>query len=482
MRYILTALLFWITGAANAQQPFDIDPSFCTLIEGSVVRNVVEMPDGRLLASGYMKFPVDDMAFRYLARLMPSGSRDLTFPYVPVSGPLKAWQDRWYAGAFQHVRRLDPNGLVDPSFDMGQAEELQWVESGGDFHVLPDGGLLVGNYCFLNDSTAGLSGPYALVWITNTGRLDTTRVHRRGNGGINHIIPLPDGRFICSGYLNEYDGRSVGEVFRIHDDGALDTTFMTPFVSSSVSTLLPLPDGKVLVGGTLRTAGDTLNLVRLMPDGSFDPTFNNELLTIQAEATHYPRNAPVTSVTPWGPDRYIITGSFTHVEGEARGAIAMLDTSGDLMNDHFTSAGCGPTTPPNWGYSIKALHGLLPLNGGNLLIHGAYEGYDDGISTNPGQRFISRLFGPSVGITEYNNSSFAVYPNPGNTLATVELEQLPRNGQLVLRDAMGREVLRQRVAGYHTNVELQGLGAGVYLLEVWEDGGRKAAQRLVVER
>ena len=71
---------------------------------------------------------------------------------------------------------------------------------------------------------------------------------------------------------------------------------------------------------------------------------------------------------------------------------------------------------------------------------------------------------------------------------------MPRNGQLVLRDALGREVLRQRVAGYHHTVPLQGLGYGLYLLELWENGeparqvlsaygvagGRRAAQRLVV--
>ena len=49
-----------------------------------------------------------------------------------------------------------------------------------------------------------------------------------------------------------------------------------------------------------------------------------------------------------------------------------------------------------------------------------------------------------------------------------------------LRDALGREVMQQRVAGYQNTVPLQGLGAGVYVLELQDRGRRVAVQRVVV--
>jgi hypothetical protein len=134
------------------------------------------------------------------------------------------------------------------------------------------------------------------------------------------------------------------------------------------------------------------------------------------------------------------------------------------------------------GFPYIELGGLTHLSAGDYLIYGGYIGYHDGVTEHPMQRTISRLLGGGVGITEEEYPTIQIYPNPSANYVTVEVEQFPRNGQFVLRDAMGREVLRQRVAGYHNNVELQGLGAGVYLLELWEDGSRKAAQRLVVER
>lgn len=167
------------------------------------------------------------------------------------------------------------------------------------------------------------------------------------------------------------------------------------------------------------------------------------------------------------------------MEGEPRTGIALLNADGHLLDYAFTGDGCG--TYQNGQIVFHLTMGAALAPDGSLFIHGSYIGFDDGFTNDIGQRMISRLHGPTVGIAEHETMSFTLYPNLANTLATVELEQLPRNGQLVLRDAMGRAVLRHRVGGYHNNVELQGLGAGVYLLEVWEDGSRKAAQRLVVQ-
>lgn len=354
---------------------------------------------------------------------------------------------------------------------------------GGDFHIHPDGSLLISGAHFLNDTINGFEGIYSLIWFTNTGHVDMTKQHRKCNGVIYEIHEQPDGKFLCTGPLSEYEGTPVPQTFRVHPDGELDTTFDASAIGwGEVNRFSVLDDGRILASGVLKSSffsQDTLQMVRLMPDGSLDPTFNNAL---EARRLHPPYLDKFIEIwhTVLPDGRILLHGNFKEVDGESRTGIALLDENGYLLNDAFTGAGCG--TYQNGQTIFHLTMGAALAPDGSLFIHGSYIGFDDGFTNDPGQRMISRLHGPTVGIAEHETMSFTLYPNPANSLATVELEQLPRNGQLVLRDAMGREVLWQRVAGYHNNVELQGLGAGVYLLEVWEDGGRKAAQRLVVER
>jgi uncharacterized delta-60 repeat protein len=324
---------------------------------------------------------------------------------------------------------------------------------------------------------------YNLIWFTNTGHLDTTKQHRWSNGVIYEIHEQPDGKILCTGTSSVYEGIPVPQTFRIHPDGELDTSFDASDIGwGEVNTFSVLDDGRIIASGILKSSSsstDTLQIVRLMPDGSLDPTFNNALEARRLEPPYYDRFWSVWhTVLPDG--RILLHSNFKEVDGQPRRGIALLHADGYLLDDAFTGEGCG--TYQNGQSIFHMTRGASVAPDGSLFIYGMYIGFDDGFTNDPGQRMISRLHGPTVGIAEHEAISFTLYPNPANTLATVELEQLPRNGQLLLRDAMGREVLRQRVAGYHNNVELHGLGAGVYLLELWEDGSRKAAQRLVVQR
>jgi hypothetical protein len=151
-----------------------------------------------------------------------------------------------------------------------------------------------------------------------------------------------------------------------------------------------------------------------------------------------------------------------------------------LSDEFFVGAACGPYEGgPNFaGY---VLTGIVRAPDGSYYIHGVYLGYSDGTTNDPTQRFVSRLYGLDVGVREHAQARMGVYPNPASSHMTVELEEMPTQGLLLLRDALGREVLQQRVAGYQNTVPLHGLGSGVYLVELREGGERRAAQRVVVQ-
>lgn len=80
--------------------------------------------------------------------------------------------------------------------------------------------------------------------------------------------------------------------------------------------------------------------------------------------------------------------------------------------------------------------------------------------------------------------SLRIFPNPtgpgaGSDVLRVELVDLPPTGVLRLRDVYGRVMVVQDVRGGVMEIEVQGVAAGVYFLEV-EVGRRRVVERVLV--
>lgn len=355
---------------------------------------------------------------------------------TPLGGIRRYWMDGTWDSVYP---------IPDPKTGDGQAL---------DYHVFPDGRMLiVGNFS-LHDTLRGFTAmDYGLVWLNNDGSLDTTRIHRRINlfGAIWRIQELPDGKFICGGGGGLFEGDSISDfLFRIHADGSLDTTFHAPWIDYGyVSKIHPVSDGKILVSGVFHIAGDpdTLGLVRLLHNGSLDPTFQNHL---DLRCTYAPgfvtSQGFVSDILPFGASTMVITGTFDQIDGQTRGGIAMLDTAGYLLPGYFEGNGCGLWNDPMPIAGIgpyKHIKGIEPAQDGGYFIYGSYSGYDDGTTNDPTQRFISRLHGLNVGIPENGaatNTPLSIAPNPstgatlfsvGNALAKAELYIHEGSGRLV---------------------------------------------------
>lgn len=464
VRKLMASTLAGLPNVVLPQAPFDLDSSFRTLIDTWYVSSVAPLDDGSMLVSGQIKFP-GDLIFRSTFRLLNDGTQDPSFPSgVPGGGKLTAWNDQFYVSSGQLVRRFWPDGTIDWAWEMGTTPYFSPLQ-GGDYHVYPDGRVLLTGYHNLDDTIRGFVGGYSLIWFSNQGYLDTTRTHRAGNGEIDRIKELSDGKFICAGGMTQFDGHPTANVFRVHADGALDTTFLTTVNWGLPVSFLELPDGKLVCAGGFKVAGDpdTLTLARLLPNGALDPTFNNHFQTLWTQDPGDEAFAPIESIYPLDDHRYIITGTFDRAEGQVRGGIALIDTAGNLLNDFFDSPGCGPFE--YFSYMYGGIGAITPDGNGNYYINGAYHGYNDGTTNDTLQRMVSRLYGLEVGVHDQAAAEqlLLVSPNPGSDAITIAWSDAGPMW-VGLFDTMGRCVLRgEATAGISAmEMDVRSLPPGLY--------------------
>lgn len=73
----------------------------------------------------------------------------------------------------------------------------------------------------------------------------------------------------------------------------------------------------------------------------------------------------------------------------------------------------------------------------------------------------------TVGIDENNNNhTFSIYPNPTNGYVTIQLEEIPKNVVINIKDILGKTLLEQKVNSNKTLINLSSLPKGIYQLSL----------------
>ncbi|MCO6483593.1 MAG: hypothetical protein J5I62_12460, partial [Flavobacteriales bacterium] len=354
--------------------------------------------------------------------------------------------------------------------------------------------LLAGNY-WLRDSVRGFVGwQYGLVWLNSDGSLDTTRIHRSIGGpfGALHLLKqLPDGKFLCGGGSGMFEDAPVSTIFRVNANGSLDTTFNALSTNwCEFDCFFPQPDGKVIVAGRWQFTDDqTHSLIRLLPSGAVDPSFNNSL-NFESTYTTSPYEPRVMHVEPISDGMLAITGTFDRINGEVHRGIAMIDTAGNLLPGYFGGNGCGGflegagTAVPTW---YQFILGIKPAQDGGYFIYGAYRGYDDGTTNDASQRLLSKLYGLNVGIEEQATGQPAplqIAPNPASGAVQLAVGMAPPvQAMLTIHDASGRMVLQEPwpAGGFTHTVQAGTLAPGAYVARLGTAAGpAQYTGRLVV--
>lgn len=177
-----------------------------------------------------------------------------------------------------------------------------------------------------------------------------------GTGADNDVFAIAvqsDGKILIGGQFGLFNGTNRNRIARLHLNGTLDLSFDPNNSTSSSGSIYGLavqPDGKILVAGGFFGTGDHSHLMRLLPGGGKDPAFtpasiNNELRAVVLQ-----------------PDgRILIAGRFTSVGGQMRGRVARLNADGSL----------DPTFDPGSGANDH-IRAMALQSDGSVLVGGQF--------------------------------------------------------------------------------------------------------------
>ena len=264
-----------------------IDPGFDAELDapqdwGPVsVSSVRVLPDGRLLIGGNVE-TVHGQFLKPLEPLNADGSLDPG--YIPPAGPPSTLafaqpdgKSLGYVGE-RFVRR-NADGTPDPSFSV----EIVPLNSLRSAVVQLDGRIVVaGAFQSINGTPR-----CGVARLNSDGSIDPSFDPGEGptptnnlNPDIRALVLLQDGKIVLGGYFKLFNEIPRNGMVRLLADGRVDLTFDPPPATSAdarseVYSVLAQLDGRVLLLArfAFRPPTDSLEIVRLDPDGSLDSTF-----------------------------------------------------------------------------------------------------------------------------------------------------------------------------------------------------------------
>ncbi|HRD54085.1 MAG TPA: hypothetical protein PKY96_15710, partial [Flavobacteriales bacterium] len=365
--YKRSAARLFSTGAVDATFDPGTGPD-------SHVTDVAITSAGQVLIAGFFS-TVNGIARAHFARLTSTGAVDATFVVnegtdYPVRGiALQTDGKAVILGPFvryngwlrQGIARVNTNGSMDTGFFTGGGVSLEpgWIARVNAIAVQPDGKALVGGlFQGYNDRPAS-----GLVRVNANGTLDAT--FNTGTTDIvvavNALAVQPDGRVLAGGAYS-FTGSTSQSITRFTSTGALDATFLSGAgFTGDVRALALQPDGRILVAGNMSAYNGTAcrRVVRLNANGTLDATFN----------TGTGPDAQVNAIALLPDGSLVIGGSFTQVNGNARGGLARLQSDGSL--DPVFPSGAG-TSGYHLGSTFPHVESIVAMPDGRLLVGGDF--------------------------------------------------------------------------------------------------------------
>lgn len=295
-------------------------------------------PDGKIMIGGLFT-SFDDIVANRIIRLDPDGRFDTNFftglgfdnlvrtiafqsdGKMLVGGLFTSFNEEAISG----VARLNPDGSLDNSFDLGH----EFVNVGiaivptdqGQFYV---SGMRNGNL---------FSIIYKLMRLNADGSIDASFNRKTGfSAGTGRMALQQDGKMIVTGDFQAYNGTFRNSIARLNPDGSLDASFDTGTgFDFGTRTVALQPDGKIIVGGLFfKYKGiPRAGIARLYPDGSLDESFDPGLGF----------DGPVEQIVLQADGKILVCGAFKKYDGNACPSLVRLEPDGYIDQSFQTGTG-----------------------------------------------------------------------------------------------------------------------------------------------
>lgn len=226
------------------------------------------------------------------------------------------------------------SGALDPSFDPGAGFTDQFFSYASDVAIQDDGRIVcAGNF----DAYQGIPRN-TVARLFPDGTLDATfdvGVGPSPNGIAGQVVIQPDGRLIAGGGFTTWSGSSVRSIVRLHADGGRDMAFgmqvgldLGEGDNGAVHEMMLQPDGKILVAGMFNSYDGHVSpdLVRLDTGGFYDTTFQVGSGFAMADSS----NSYLQDVDVQTDGKIIALGNFDRYNGMPCGHVVRLHPDGTL--------------------------------------------------------------------------------------------------------------------------------------------------------
>ena len=361
--------------------------------------SLAKQPDGKILVGSQPRSAYPHSLLRYY----PDGSIDPDFHTADVSGTA-------FGGRIECIRVLDGGAImISGSFDKVDGNLRRGVarlNPDGTFDPSFDANLNVTNVRRMEIDGQGrllMCGTQVTRHLAD-GTKDLSFTSASGNTP-KSIMVQPDGKIIFGGH---------GQLKRLLPDGGTDVTFQvqTGPINGEDSRIYGLlyeegiqeaPD-KLIIAGAFTSVNGVRKprIARLFTDGSLDPTFHAEV------------DGTIACVSRQYDGCYIVSGYFDSVAGEPRHGMARLLPDGSL-DESFNPALKTKDT------SITKLFTSVQLDDGSIIGVGTLENPGGFTSRQGIAKFMNEPAGPSIRITGRTEIRFTLSPTSPD-VHSVEME------------------------------------------------------------
>lgn len=291
-------------------------------------------------------------------------------------------------------------GSLDKTFGKNG---IYGADLGGDLRdiaALPDGKII----------GVGGNPKFTIARFLSNGSIDATfgdtgKTHTLFGAkcGANAVAVQADGKIVVAGYTSTTTANS-GDfdimAVRYNADGSLDTTFATNGIFTSgkssndtASAIDIQPDGKIILAGQVLVGQPAL--IRLLPDGTPDTTFNKTGYV----SVSTPRYGELLAVKVLTDGTILGAGRYNDTP-----VIFKFNTDGSLVT---TFGNGGMVTVPNVA-GVSLIYNFVVLNNGDFIVAGG------NMATSKYTSFLSKFSGNGTLVTTFGANGLVVQDGGGN--------------------------------------------------------------------